>query len=195
VAETEPTSDLRDAVSAYERAVDRVDEHGEHDLEQLADAHDRARRTVESYGERAVGTGDFEAYVRLQEEVGALVESLPESSRAAITSRPSTTHSTGGPSESGTWRPSEITSNGRTNWRRASTTGRMLPVTWSRPGIEPASTSSTWTIGFPISNDSRTLVTPTSRHRSKSSETPSSATTTRSQRRSSGHGERSRRSR
>jgi DNA repair exonuclease SbcCD ATPase subunit len=78
LAETDPVADLREAVLAYERARERVDEHGEADLERLADAHQNAHRTVESYGERAVGTGDFEAYVRLQEEVASIVESLPE---------------------------------------------------------------------------------------------------------------------
>jgi DNA repair exonuclease SbcCD ATPase subunit len=78
VAETDAITDLRQAVSAYERAVERVEELGEDDLERLSDAHERARRIVESYGERAVGTGDFEAYVRLQEEIAALVESMPD---------------------------------------------------------------------------------------------------------------------
>jgi hypothetical protein len=78
VAETDVLTDLHETVSAYERAVERVEDLGEDDLERLADEHDRARRIVESYGDRAVGTGDFEAYVRLQEKIAALVESLPE---------------------------------------------------------------------------------------------------------------------
>jgi hypothetical protein len=71
-------TELAAAHEAYEEVDERVAEHGESDLEALADAHDRARTLLEQYEDRATGTGDFEAFIRFQESFAELVESLDE---------------------------------------------------------------------------------------------------------------------
>lgn len=75
---TEARDDLADAARAYERAVERVAEIGEDDAETVADAHGRVVSLLDRYEGRATGTGDFEAFIRFQEELTELVEGLPE---------------------------------------------------------------------------------------------------------------------
>jgi hypothetical protein len=76
------------AVAALERAAEtleetrqRVDAIGQEELDRLADAHERAETMLERYGEDAVGTGDFEAYLSLQDEFATLVGGLPDECR------------------------------------------------------------------------------------------------------------------
>lgn len=68
---------LDDAHEAYERRRERVDDIGERDLEALAEAHDRATTLLDRYETRATGSGDFEAFVRFQDEFTEHTESLP----------------------------------------------------------------------------------------------------------------------
>ncbi|WP_435078494.1 DUF7118 family protein [Halococcus sp. AFM35] len=70
--------ELAAAHEAYEDVDERIAEHGESDLGGLADAHDRATTLLETYEDRATGTGDFEAFIRFQESFAELVESLDE---------------------------------------------------------------------------------------------------------------------
>lgn len=69
---------LDDAHEAYERRRERVDDIGERDLEALAEAHDRATTLLDRYETRATGSGDFEAFVRFQDEFTEHTESLPD---------------------------------------------------------------------------------------------------------------------
>lgn len=78
-ARAEDTVDaLEDAATELDAAQERVTEIGREELDRLADARDRANRALERYGDDAVGTGDFEAYLALQDEFATLVDELPE---------------------------------------------------------------------------------------------------------------------
>ncbi|WP_256685407.1 DUF7118 family protein [Halococcus qingdaonensis] len=79
---TESTADLAEELAAAHESCEEIDaeiaEHGEAALETLADAHDRATTLLDSYEERATGTGDFESFVEFQESFDELVDSLDE---------------------------------------------------------------------------------------------------------------------
>jgi hypothetical protein len=71
-------AELAEAHEAYDEIEEEIADHGEADLEALADAHDRATTLLDSYEDRATGTGDFEAFIEFQESFDELVESLDE---------------------------------------------------------------------------------------------------------------------
>ncbi|EMA43914.1 hypothetical protein C448_09210 [Halococcus morrhuae DSM 1307] len=79
---SESTDDLAEELAAAHESCEAIDaeiaEHGEAELETLADAHDRATTLLDSYEERATGTGDFEAFIEFQESFDELVDSLDE---------------------------------------------------------------------------------------------------------------------
>jgi hypothetical protein len=74
----DPAAELAEAHERYDEIEEEIAEHGEADLEALADAHDRATTLLETYEDRATGTGDFEAFIEFQESFDELVESLDE---------------------------------------------------------------------------------------------------------------------
>ena len=69
---------LERARTAYRAADERVAEHGQEQLETLADALRRTDRLLARYEDRATGTGDFEAFVTFQGKFTELVEGLPD---------------------------------------------------------------------------------------------------------------------
>jgi len=71
-------ADLREARDAVAEIRAEIAERGESHVERVAGAHDRATALLDRYENRAVGTGDFEAYVEFQNEFLGLVEELPE---------------------------------------------------------------------------------------------------------------------
>ncbi|WP_049998080.1 DUF7118 family protein [Halococcus sediminicola] len=77
---TERAEDLATELAAaheeYEALEAEIADHGEDDLEALADAHDRATTLLDRYEDRATGTGDFEGFIEFQESFDALVEGL-----------------------------------------------------------------------------------------------------------------------
>jgi hypothetical protein len=79
---TESTDGLADELAAAHEVCEEIEneiaEYGEAELEALADAHDRATTLLDSYEERATGTGDFEAFIEFQESFDELVDSLDE---------------------------------------------------------------------------------------------------------------------
>ena len=71
--------DELDAVhDAYADANERVVDHGEESLKAVAAARDRATTLLDSYEERATGTGDFEGFIEFQERFDDLVEDLDD---------------------------------------------------------------------------------------------------------------------
>ncbi|MFC4359611.1 hypothetical protein ACFO0N_16835 [Halobium salinum] len=71
-------ADLREARTAAADAEDAVESVGESRLESVADAHGSAVSLLDRYEDRAVGSGDFEAYLEFQNRFLGLVEELPE---------------------------------------------------------------------------------------------------------------------
>jgi hypothetical protein len=69
---------LQRARQAYRDAVAAVEEHGEQQLIEVADALDRAEELLHRYEGDATGTGDFQAYVTFQGKFAELVEGLSE---------------------------------------------------------------------------------------------------------------------
>lgn len=74
---------LEAARDRFERAERDVDEHGGEAVEQAADAYRNAIELLERYVDRATGTGreNFKAYVQLEGQFAALVDSLPDDLR------------------------------------------------------------------------------------------------------------------
>ncbi|MFB6309009.1 MAG: hypothetical protein ABEH35_06735, partial [Haloarculaceae archaeon] len=60
------------------QAREAVEEIGESDLRRLAEAHGELTRLFERYEDRAVGSGDFEAFVEFQEKIARFTEELDE---------------------------------------------------------------------------------------------------------------------
>ena len=79
----EIVSDLHAAADRVQAAEAAIDEHGEASVEAAADAYRQATRLLDSYEDSATGTGDFTAYLQFQNEILALVGSLPEDTFAA----------------------------------------------------------------------------------------------------------------
>lgn len=75
---TDPVAELEDARAAHSDAREEVREVGEAQIEAVADAYDRATALLDRYEGKATGTGDFEAYLRFQDEFLELTESLDE---------------------------------------------------------------------------------------------------------------------
>jgi len=78
---SELVGDLDRAASARERARDRVNEVGEAELEQLADAYHDLQRLFEEYEEEATGDGDFQVFIEFQEEMARFIDRLDEDLR------------------------------------------------------------------------------------------------------------------
>lgn len=73
-----------DRIAALETADDRyhdaaatVDEAGETNLQNLADAHAEFTRLLAQYSDSATGSGDFQAFIEFQEKVQRFVDTLP----------------------------------------------------------------------------------------------------------------------
>lgn len=66
------------ARTRYDDAIDAVAAIGRENLETLAEAHQRIHRLLDTYEERATGTGDFSGYIAFREQVETLAEELPE---------------------------------------------------------------------------------------------------------------------
>ena len=72
--------------TAYRRVAEiesEIEEIGEANVEAAADAYRNATRLLDRYEDSATGTGDFEAYLRFQNEFIALAEGLPDEALAA----------------------------------------------------------------------------------------------------------------
>ncbi|MFB6183813.1 MAG: hypothetical protein ABEI96_04595 [Haloarculaceae archaeon] len=77
----EAIADLERSHRRYERAIEAVAEIGEDELRRLADAYEELTATLDAYEDRAIGSGDFEAFVEFQGKVGEFTETLPEDLR------------------------------------------------------------------------------------------------------------------
>ena len=69
---------LETAADRLERAQERVDDFGESDLRQLADAYEEFTALLDRYEEPATGDGDFQKFIEFQGRVETFVEELPE---------------------------------------------------------------------------------------------------------------------
>jgi hypothetical protein len=69
---------LEAAADQLERAQERVDDFGESDLRQLADAYEEFTALLDRYEEPATGDGDFQKFIEFQGRVETFVEELPE---------------------------------------------------------------------------------------------------------------------
>lgn len=78
VTSTDCVAELEAAHADYEEAREQVAERGEHELEVLADAYDRATTLLDKYEDRATGTGDFEGFVEFQEAFDGFVDGLDD---------------------------------------------------------------------------------------------------------------------
>ncbi|SFC16718.1 hypothetical protein SAMN05444422_10596 [Halobiforma haloterrestris] len=80
---TTPLEALEAARDRYERIQGRIDDESEETVEQVADAYRSATDLLESYVDRATGTGreNFKAYVELEGQFATLVENLPDDLR------------------------------------------------------------------------------------------------------------------
>lgn len=77
-AETELVSELTAAADDLDRATDRVDQFGEAELQQLADAYDEFTSLLARYEEPATGDGDFEVFIEFQGAIEQFVDRLPD---------------------------------------------------------------------------------------------------------------------
>ncbi len=75
---SDPLTDLRNADEACREAESAISEHGETQIETVADAYDRATKLLKRYEGKATGTGDFKAFVEFQGQFADLVENLPD---------------------------------------------------------------------------------------------------------------------
>lgn len=86
-AQSTPAADVVTALKTASRRVQEIEseieEIGEENVEAAADAYRNAIRLLDSYEERATGTGDFKAYLQFQNQFIALAEGLPEAAPAA----------------------------------------------------------------------------------------------------------------
>ncbi|WP_256295851.1 DUF7118 family protein [Haloarchaeobius salinus] len=65
----------REAVESAEAAVER---HGRDELETVESAYDSATKLLDRYEDTATGTGDFQSFVRFQDEFATTVEELDD---------------------------------------------------------------------------------------------------------------------
>ncbi|ELZ48877.1 hypothetical protein C464_05685 [Halorubrum coriense DSM 10284] len=70
----EAAARLRERYDELRRIESRIDGHGRDRVEAVADAYRRAHRILDRYEEDAVGSGDFESYVRFRGEFGEAVD-------------------------------------------------------------------------------------------------------------------------
>ncbi|MFP8954692.1 hypothetical protein ACLI4Z_17265 [Natrialbaceae archaeon A-arb3/5] len=78
--ESTPLGELEAARERFERAKQRVEDHGGGAVEDAAQAYRQATDLLESYVDRATGTGqeNFKAYIQLEGQFATLVQNLPE---------------------------------------------------------------------------------------------------------------------
>ncbi|MFC6827155.1 DUF7118 family protein [Halopelagius fulvigenes] len=69
---------LREARAAVDDVESDIADHGEDAVDRAVGAYRRATTLLDDYEDSATGTGDFQAYVRFQDEFLGLVEDLPE---------------------------------------------------------------------------------------------------------------------
>lgn len=69
---------LREARAAVDDAESAVADRGEEGVDRAVGAYRRATRLLDEYEDSATGTGDFQAYLRFQDEFLGLVSDLPE---------------------------------------------------------------------------------------------------------------------
>ncbi|MFB6086385.1 MAG: hypothetical protein ABEJ84_06215 [Halodesulfurarchaeum sp.] len=69
--------DLETARRERERAIERVEEIGEDELDRLEEIHGEFTTLLSKYEDRASGSGDFQAFVEFQERLDAFIEDLP----------------------------------------------------------------------------------------------------------------------
>jgi hypothetical protein len=69
---------LEAAADRLERTQERVEDFGESDLRQLADAYEEFTALLDRYEEPATGDGDFQKFIEFQGRVETFVEELPE---------------------------------------------------------------------------------------------------------------------
>jgi len=74
-------AELREADDTLQRARDRVDEVGESDLQEVADAHDDLTTLFDRYEEEVTGDGDFKTFIEFQSQIAAITEELSEDVR------------------------------------------------------------------------------------------------------------------
>ena len=70
----EAAARLRERYDELRRTTSRIDGHGRDRVEAAADAYRHAHRILDRYEEDAVGSGDFESYVRFRGEFGEAVD-------------------------------------------------------------------------------------------------------------------------
>ena len=70
----EAAARLRERYDELRRIESRIDGYGRDRVEAAADAYRRANRILDRYEEDAVGSGDFESYVRFRGEFGDAVD-------------------------------------------------------------------------------------------------------------------------
>ncbi|MDB2243630.1 hypothetical protein PM076_09115 [Halorubrum ezzemoulense] len=70
----EAAARLRERYDELRRIESRIDDHGRDRVEAAADAYRHAHRILDRYEEDAVGSGDFESYVRFRGEFGDAVD-------------------------------------------------------------------------------------------------------------------------
>lgn len=79
--EADGTTSLVEALRAARRELEASQEAvaavGEDDLDRLEDAYDEFTTLLDRYEDRASGSGDFQAFVKFQEELEGFTESLP----------------------------------------------------------------------------------------------------------------------
>lgn len=77
-APEDPVEQLEGAAERLDEAQARVDDFGERDLQQLADAYGEFTALLDRYEEPATGDGDFQTFIEFQGRVETFVEELPE---------------------------------------------------------------------------------------------------------------------
>lgn len=77
-ATDDPVARLRTAETDLEGAIARVEEFGEAELQELADAYEEFSALLERYEEPATGDGDFQTFIEFQGNVETFVNRLPE---------------------------------------------------------------------------------------------------------------------
>ncbi|MFD1646706.1 DUF7118 family protein [Haloarchaeobius litoreus] len=75
---SEAVERLRRAREAVESAVAAVERHGRDELETVESASDSATKLLDQYEDTATGTGDFQSFVKFQDEFATTVEELPD---------------------------------------------------------------------------------------------------------------------
>ena len=76
-ATDDPVARLRGAEADLDEAIARVEEFGEAELQELADAYEEFSALLDRYEEPATGDGDFQTFIEFQGEIETYAERLP----------------------------------------------------------------------------------------------------------------------